>query len=118
MSQLQLPTVQEVPKGEGSTDLVRQRIIEKLRRKFFPLERSPPPPFFEDIFKLVADTCSLPSLPTCKMDHVINLLEKASVARRDSDRDHDRTPLSDPGAAIPPASHQIGPNESSDRHRR
>ena len=45
--------------------------------KFFPLADRPPPAFFEAIFDLVANTCSI---STCKMDDVIKLLKRAYYA--------------------------------------
>ena len=57
--------------NEGS-EKHHQQFIQKLRQKFFPLKKSPPPPFFEKIFDLVANTCCF---PTCEMDIVIKLLE-------------------------------------------
>ena len=79
-SRLQLRTIQEDLNGEGSEDPhTHQQIIQKLRRKFFPLKE--PPPFFQDIFDLVANTRSV---STCKIDLAINSLERASdVARHD-----------------------------------
>lgn len=49
------------------------QISQRLRRKFFPIKKKPPPHFVQEIFDLVANTC----IPTCKMDDVFNLLEKA-----------------------------------------
>ena len=94
-------TCMSQPNEESSTELQHlwPGAIEKLRRKFLPL--SSPSPFFQDIFDLVMNTCSV---PTCKIDHVINLLERAS-ARHDSDdesdhdHDHDHTLSSGSGAA-------------------
>ena len=71
--QLQLSTVREDPNEEGKD--THQQLIQKLRRKFFPLKKSPPPPFFQEIFDLVANTCSM---SPCKMGNVIKLLERAS----------------------------------------
>ena len=61
------------PNEEDSKEL-RQQFVQKLRHKFFPLKKSPPP-FFQDIFDLVANTCCF---PTCKMDYVVNLLDDAA----------------------------------------
>ena len=74
LSQLKLPTVHENPNAKGTKDKHRQ-FIQKLRQKFFPFKRSTPPPFFQEIFDLVATTCTG---PMCKMDDAISLLEKAS----------------------------------------
>ena len=49
------------------------QIWERLRRKFFPTKNKSPPPFIDEIFHLVANTC----IPTCKMDDVFNLLKEA-----------------------------------------
>ena len=66
--------------GEGSKDPDQQLIIN-LRRKFFPVETVAPPRFFQNIFVLVAKASTV---PTCKIDRVIDLLEEASdVARQD-----------------------------------
>ena len=51
-----------------------QQFTRKLHRKFFPRADKPPPAFFQEIFDLVSNTCSV---STCKMDNVINLLESA-----------------------------------------
>lgn len=70
-------------------------IIQKLRQKFFPNEKRPPPTFIEEIFNLVANTCSV---PTCKMDDVIELLKRASdVEQRDAQI---RTDISKPFTAL------------------
>jgi len=61
------------PSGDEGGEKHREQFIQKLSQKFFPLKKSPPPPFFEKIFDLVANTC----YSTCKMDKVIKLLEDA-----------------------------------------
>ena len=61
------------PTGKEGGEKHHQQFIQKLRQKFFPLKKSPPPPFFEKIFVLVANTC----YSTCKMDNVVKLLEDA-----------------------------------------
>jgi len=62
--------------NEDSEELHRQ-FAQILGQKFFPLKS--PPPFFQDIFHLVANTCCF---PTYKIDYVVNLLDNASAARR------------------------------------
>ena len=69
----QLPTIYEDPKDSKET---RQQFIQKLHKKFFPLKRTPPSPFFEGIFGLVALTCYI---QTCKIDDVVNLLAEAAL---------------------------------------
>jgi len=71
----QLPPVHEDPNGESSKDPHRP-IIQGLRRKFFPNKKLSPPPFIEEIFYLVANTC----VSKCKMDDVFGLLKKVDVA--------------------------------------
>ena len=70
----QLPTIYEDPKDSKET---RQQFIQKLHKKFFPLKRTPPSLFFEDIFGLVALTCYI---QTCKIDDVVKLLADAALA--------------------------------------
>ena len=81
----ELPAVEEDSNEEGSKD-PRQRVIQKLRRKFFPLTKKSPPPFFKEIFDLVVHTCSV---RTCKMDKIIQLLETASGHFAPCGQDHD-----------------------------
>ena len=80
------------PDEVGSED-VHQQFIQNLRQKFFPRAIRPPPAFFPEIFDLVANTCSV---PTCKMDNVIDLLERVFVAYRIST-------VSDDDDSIPPS---------------
>jgi len=70
----QLPLGSENSNGEGIMDDPHQ-ISQRLRRKFFPVKKRQPSPFIKEIFDLVANTC----IPTCKMDDVFSLLEKADV---------------------------------------
>ena len=78
-SQLLQPVREDI-NGEGSKDPHRP-IIQGLRQKFFPNKKKSPP-FIEEIFNLVANTCSV---STCKMDDVIKLLKTASdVEQRDA----------------------------------
>ena len=100
MPRPQLPTVREDPSGEGTSSSTDPHqlpvdIIQKLHEKFFPLEKkSPPTPFFKDIFDLVANTCGV---PTCKIDRAIDLLERA-VARRPQTDAHEQGNSSAPPA--------------------
>ena len=89
-------TMPQRPGHDPSSEDLHGQFIQKLRRKFFPLKNKRPPPFFENIFVLVANTCIA---PTCKMDKVIELVDSAlSVARcANSDDDHDH--LSKPMAS-------------------
>jgi len=70
----QLSPVPEDPNGEGCMEDPLQ-ISQRLSRKFFPIKKKSPPPFIQKIFDLVANTC----IPTCKMDDVFNLLDKAGA---------------------------------------
>ena len=71
---------QEGSNGERSAH-PHQQLIENLHRKFFPREDKKPPPFFQNIFVLVANASIV---ATCEIDRVVDLLKGASdVARQD-----------------------------------
>ena len=104
MSRPQLPQLTPIydPDEVGSED-PHQQFMQKLREKFFPHDNKPPPAFFKEIFDLVANTCSV---PTCKIDNVIDLLERAYHACTVFDDDYSNSlseSICDDDYSIPPS---------------